>query len=452
MFAFSLLAVVRRTVTRAVRSETEAGVKVALSVFRDLIAAKGPPAVVDGHLRLGTWHPGGDDSLVDRLKDLTGVDATIFEFRDGVPIRLTTTIVKLDGSGRNVGTELLGPARLAVERGQSYAGTGFVAGRDYLNRYEELSDADGTTVGIVYTGIPLTRMHAASRDTMRVVLTGTAIALLPSLAALYAITRPVSRTFLRAVAVAQALALGNVDQSTERSFLNDEIDDVNSAFEKMIAYQRRMAVIADAISQGDLSHEIVPASSVDRLGIAFAKMTLNLRELVATLETLALTDTLTQLGNRRRFDNDVRAGISRSARHGGTISLALIDVDEFKAVNDKHGHPRGDAVLTKLAAILRSGRREDSGYRLGGDEFALLLPDTSASEARSLMERIRAKAKSQLSGVTVTVGISSSAEGFVDAETLQQQADAALYYGKAHGRNSVTIFDDTMEQAEPIAR
>jgi diguanylate cyclase (GGDEF)-like protein len=448
IFALSLLAVVRRTVVRAVRSETDAGVQVAQNVFQDMIAAKGPASIVNGHLQLGDWNPSGDDSLVDRLKRLTGVDATIFELRDGVPIRITTTIVRLDGSGRNTGTELLGPARSAIERGEGYSGTARVAGRDYVNRYDVLCDANGKTVGVVYTGIPLTRMHEAAKETMRVVMTGTAIALLPSLAALYVITRPVSRTFLRAVAVAQALALGNVDQSTERSFLNDEIDDVNLAFAKMIAYQQRMAVIADAISQGDLSHEIVPASNVDRLGIAFAKMTLNLRELVAQLEAMARTDTLTQLGNRRGFDDHLAAEISRTARHDGIVSLALIDVDEFKMVNDKYGHQRGDAVLAKLASILRSLRREDSAYRVGGDEFALILPDTSAAGAHTIMERVRAKAQAQLAGVTVTVGISSSVKGFVDTETLQHQADTALYHGKQQGRNSVTVFESSMEYAK----
>jgi diguanylate cyclase (GGDEF)-like protein len=448
IFAVSLLSVVRRTVTRAVYAETDAGVQVAQNVFRHLIQSKGEATVVDGHLQFGDWNPRDDDSLVDRLKALTGADATLFEVIDGTPIRVSTTIGKLDGSGRNTGTELIGPARFAFDRGESYAGTGPVAGHDFLNRYDAITGLDGSRIGIAYTGVPLAKMHAAARDTMRAVMTGTAIALVPSLAALYVITRPVKRTFVRAVAVARGLALGNVDQLTERSFLNDELGDVNAAFAQMIAYQQRMTALADAIAHGDLSNEIVPASSSDRLGIAFGQMTLQLRTQVAQLKLTAQTDMLTQLGNRRAFDLHLEGEISRTARHGGTVSLALIDIDNFKAVNDTHGHQRGDTVLAKFGAILKTARREDAGFRLGGDEFALVLPDTTASDARTIMERIRAKAQAQMFGTTVTIGIASSAEGFMDAGTLTREADTALYNGKQRGRNTVTIFEADMAEAE----
>jgi diguanylate cyclase (GGDEF)-like protein len=443
IFAMSMLRVVRRTVTRAVYSETSAGVAVAQNVFWHLLESKGSPSIVDGALYVGRSKINGDHSLVDHLKHLTGADATLFALVGGKPIRVSTTVSKLDGSGRNIGTELLGPAREAFDRGERFEGTGLVAGRDFINRYDALRDAGGKLVGAVYTGVPLTRMHEAAEETMRVIMVGTAIALLPSLVALYLITRPVNRTFMRVVAIARGLALGNVDQSTYPSFLNDELGDVNRAFSEMMAYLQHMTIIADAIAQGDLSSEIVPASSADRLGNAFVRMTINLRELVAELQASALTDNLTQLGNRRAFDHHLDAEISRTARHGGTLSLALIDVDEFKAVNDTHGHQRGDEVLAKLGEILKSARLEDAGYRLGGDEFAFVLPDTSALEASTIMERIRVSAQAQL-GATVSIGIASSVQGLLDAQTLHHRADAALYHGKERGRNAIVSFDGKM--------
>ncbi|MDQ2858973.1 MAG: diguanylate cyclase, partial [Candidatus Eremiobacteraeota bacterium] len=348
-------------------------------------------------------------------------------------------------SGRNLGTELTGPARAAFDRGQGFAGKSAVAGRNFINRYDALRDARGDVVGVMYTGVPLTTMDAAAREIMRVVVAGTTIALFPSLFALYLITRPVGRTFLRAVAVAQGLARGNVDQltrdSSDRAFMNDEFGDVNKAFNEMIAYQQRMTVIADAIAGGDLSNDVAPASSLDRLGIAFARMTENLRTLVLQLETTALTDNLTQLGNRRAFDHHMIAEISRVARHGGVLSLAMIDIDQFKAVNDRQGHQGGDAVLAKLGELLKTVRLEDAAYRIGGDEFALIMPDTSSAEAQIIAERIRSAAQTQLSGATISVGIASSADGLLDAQTLQRRADSALYAGKLHGRNVVVLYD-----------
>ena len=384
---------------------------------------------------------------------MTGADASLFLLRDGTPVRVSTTVEKLDGSGRNVGTELTGPARTALDRGESFVGISPVAGRNFINRYDALRDARGDIVGVAYTGVPLTTMDAAAKNIMRVVVAGTAIALFPSLFALYLITRPVGRTFLRAVTVAQGLARGNVDQATsdasDRAFMNDEFGDVNKAFSEMIAYQQRMTVIADAIAGGDLSNDVAPASSLDRLGIAFARMTENLRALVLQLETTALTDTLTQLGNRRAFYHHMMAEISRVARHGGVLSLAMIDIDQFKAVNDRQGHQGGDAVLAKLGEILKTVRLEDAGYRIGGDEFALIMPDTSSAEAQVLLERIRGAAQAQLSGATVSVGIASSADGVPNAETLQRRADRALYAGKQHDRNVVMLYDAMVEATVP---
>ena len=93
-------------------------------------------------------------------------------------------------------------------------------------------------------------------------------------------------------------------------------------------------------------------------------------------------DALTGLGNRRAYDEALIREAARAARYGSLLSLALFDVDGFQAVNDRHGHPRGDAVLAEVGRILASGRTGDQAFRVGGDEFALVLVETGLSQAQ----------------------------------------------------------------------
>jgi diguanylate cyclase (GGDEF)-like protein len=278
-------------------------------------------------------------------------------------------------------------------------------------------------------------------EAMRTVLLATAVALVASLLLLWAVMRPLQRAFRNAVRMAQGLAAGDVDQ-VGGVVTGDELGQVSLAFAEMIAYQQRMAAIADALAEGNFSNEVVPVSSRDRLGIAFAHMSDNLRRLVRQLETSALTDSLTQLGNRRAFDARIHVELSRAARRNGQVWLALIDVDNFKSVNDDHGHQRGDLVLSNLGSILRHLRAEDGAYRIGGDEFAVILSDCSAENAKLVLERISDEARAKLFGTTISVGLAGSPHGSIDPETLLRHADAALYVGKQRGRNRVLAYED----------
>ncbi len=441
LFAIAMLVFIKIDLEQAIYSETDARVQVAQNTMRELIRAKGVPTLADGKLRIGRWVANNDNSLVDHLRALTGADATLFALLDGKPMRVTTTIRKLDGSGRNVHTELVGPARDAFDAGRSFAGVSPVAGRPFLNRYDALRDARGRVIGIVYTGIPLTTMNSTVSRAMRMVLVVTATALLASLLLLYAAVRPLQRAFQNAVAMARGLAGGDVDQHSE-VVSDDELGQVSLAFHDMIKYQQRMACIADALASGDFSEEVTPVSQRDRLGLAFAHMSKDLKRLVEQLEQSAMTDSLTQLGNRRAFDAHMRSELSRAARHGGQVWLALVDVDNFKAVNDENGHQHGDVVLSKLGAVLRHLRAEDSAYRLGGDEFAVVFSDCPREHAKRALERLREEAQMELFGTTISLGLAGSPQGLIDAETLLRQADAALYVCKQRGRNIVVSFDD----------
>ncbi|MDQ2858348.1 MAG: bifunctional diguanylate cyclase/phosphodiesterase [Candidatus Eremiobacteraeota bacterium] len=160
---------------------------------------------------------------------------------------------------------------------------------------------------------------------------------------------------------------------------------------------------------------------------------------VRQLEDAALTDHLTKLGNHRAYQEDLHREISRAKRHGHDLTLALIDVDDLKLLNDQGGHLHGDRVLGALGSLLGSLRHEDRAYRIGGDEFSVLFPQTSNADARETMERLRLRAQESLLGATISGGIATLSPD-CDAETLHAQADAALYASKRRGRNGFTLY------------
>ncbi|HAD48801.1 ligand-binding sensor domain-containing diguanylate cyclase [Idiomarina sp.] len=166
------------------------------------------------------------------------------------------------------------------------------------------------------------------------------------------------------------------------------------------------------------------------------------KEKTTELEAIARQDPLTGLGNRRAFDERLKLEVKRSARSGGLLSLAIIDVDYFKQVNDEFLHTIGDQVLIELARRLRRILRDiDYAARWGGEEFAVLLPDTGLEQAYDAAERIRLAIErhdfSHLIGdkqLTVSIGVASN-QHYPDHSSLLVAADKALYEAKNKGRN-----------------
>jgi diguanylate cyclase (GGDEF)-like protein len=152
---------------------------------------------------------------------------------------------------------------------------------------------------------------------------------------------------------------------------------------------------------------------------------------------------LTKVGNLRSFQDELRAQLSTAAREARSVCLVLVDVDNFKSINDSHGHQHGDVVLARLGKLLKTLRASDRAYRLGGDEFALIMPDISGADAKLVAERLREEAPRQLFGATLSFGVAVSEDGGIAPDELQRQADIALYLGKQNGRNSVVTFEDT---------
>ena len=157
-------------------------------------------------------------------------------------------------------------------------------------------------------------------------------------------------------------------------------------------------------------------------------------------------DGLTNLENHRSFQESLARTIALAHRNTSPVSLALIDVDDFKLVNDRLGHRKGDQVLTKIARALETGRLSDTAFRIGGDEFALILPETNADGAWIVCQRIWNTIKSDLEGVTVSIGIASSLPGESQAD-FNERTDVAMYEAKKRGRNTVVSFDELRNTA-----
>jgi diguanylate cyclase (GGDEF)-like protein len=152
------------------------------------------------------------------------------------------------------------------------------------------------------------------------------------------------------------------------------------------------------------------------------------------LEALILEDPLTGLYNRRCILTQLNGMVSGARRHGRPLTIAIVDVDEFKAVNDHHGHAEGDRVLSEVAHTLRRHlRAEDQLGRLGGEEFLALLPDAGADVAGNAAEKLRAS----VDGTGVTVSVGWAAWAGERPEDLLRRADEALYAAKARGRDCV---------------
>jgi diguanylate cyclase (GGDEF)-like protein len=166
------------------------------------------------------------------------------------------------------------------------------------------------------------------------------------------------------------------------------------------------------------------------------------RKLVARLQQQSFTDELTGVANRRAFQEVAEREIERSRRYQHELSLAYLDIDDFKATNDRGSHALGDRVLIALASLARATARSvDTVARIGGDEFVILMPETDARVALPLAERLRT-ACSRAAGVgaarvTCSVGVVTFERPPNDLEELLTSADALMYEAKAAGGDGV---------------
>jgi diguanylate cyclase (GGDEF)-like protein len=170
----------------------------------------------------------------------------------------------------------------------------------------------------------------------------------------------------------------------------------------------------------------------------------NLRNL-AVAELRAATDQLTGLPNARAVQDTLRRLVAQAARMIMPLAAVLFDLDHFKQINDRHGHPKGDEVLASVGATLQATLREsDFVGRYGGEEFIMILPATGREAAVQVADRVREAIANievlEEENVTASFGVAVFPDDASDAAQLVRNADRALYRAKANGRNRVEVF------------
>lgn len=201
-----------------------------------------------------------------------------------------------------------------------------------------------------------------------------------------------------------------------------------------------------------LAADAVLAGGVAALTLALGR-TIRARHLAVA--RLAETDSLTGLGNRRRFEAVAIPAIAGQQRYGGLLSIGLVDLDDFKVLNDARGHAAGDRALVIVADVLRETlRASDSSARIGGDEFAFLLPNTRAKDCRAvctgLCDEIARRMRAEGLSITATIGSATFHTAPPSLDHALARADEALYMAKLEGKGrAVSLVATTWGWARP---
>ena len=201
--------------------------------------------------------------------------------------------------------------------------------------------------------------------------------------------------------------------------------------------------ITEAINSGAIGSELIWSVSTELLFfLVFVGLLLTVRRQLDAERALARCDGLTGLSNARAFELILTAERERLVRYNRVVSLVYFDLDNFKAVNDQHGHAAGDELLKIVGELVSSGIRQvDNGARLGGDEFALILPETGVTGAEMvahrLSQRIIEAARACNWPVTCSMGCVTFESAPLSIEAMTRAADAAMYRAKHAGKNRI---------------
>jgi len=196
-----------------------------------------------------------------------------------------------------------------------------------------------------------------------------------------------------------------------------------------LAQQPNVTLVSSFINQGSFAAVA---------GIAMAAFR-NIRRTQSQLQDLAIHDPLTRVLNARTFSDRLGQELRRNRRYGRPLSLLYLDLDDFKIVNDSHGHQTGDAVLRLVAEAIRGAvRQADIVGRLGGDEFAVLMPETGADVAEAAAGRLAKSLREAFHGnpsVTASIGIVSCTDAGAGPDDVLHKADRAMYEAKKLGKD-----------------
>lgn len=174
---------------------------------------------------------------------------------------------------------------------------------------------------------------------------------------------------------------------------------------------------------------------------------------IAAIVELSLRDGLTKLYNHSTCYQKIQDELNRFNRYGTIVSIMMIDIDDFKNINDQFGHVEGDRVLSVLGMQLKEETRlADICCRYGGEEFIIILPSTEIQEAGIFAERVRAMVENSIllgRRITVSIGVASCGENLKTAQSLVEKADASLYKAKKQGKNRVVIWTEMVPDPAP---
>jgi diguanylate cyclase (GGDEF)-like protein len=245
------------------------------------------------------------------------------------------------------------------------------------------------------------------------------------------------------IAATGAILTGNLDQ--------DEIS--QSVLIVPLKIGSKLIGVLSAQSYQPYAYSESDLEMLELLG-ANAAIALENARLFAEVQELAITDPVTGLFNRRRFLELADQEFNRSIRYQRNLSAIMLDIDNFKVVNDTFGHTIGDQVLIELAKVCQSGVRQvDILARYGGEEFIVLLPETNAQEAAMIAERLRANTESNsfttTAGplhITISLGVAEMEKSCESLSELVDRADFAQYASKDAGRNRVTCWSPDIKQ------
>jgi diguanylate cyclase (GGDEF)-like protein len=201
--------------------------------------------------------------------------------------------------------------------------------------------------------------------------------------------------------------------------------------------------IADMVAGAEYSYPVIPVwNAIVRLGffLTISMLLSALRTRLLAEQQLARTDALTGLYSRRAFEDRLRHDLALAQRRKSVLSLAYVDLDGFKAVNDVRGHAEGDQLLRAVGRTLRDSVREvDTAARVGGDEFALVLPDTDRRGAEQVIAKLSAGLQDALKAwpVTCSIGVTTFMDPTISPESAVAAADTLMYEVKRGGKNAV---------------
>ncbi len=374
--------------------------------------------------------------IVDAQRGTTDVAFAVLnvpefgELATKVPLPDAAVLTVTDRNGvvlaRNPrGTEIIGrkldpsqvPEKLLAGRNGVFIGSG-ADGAPQLFAYDSVSETGGGAAALrVLVGMPLSVIYAEANETLIRTLAGV---MLVTLLLLVGVWTGVERYFLRNVRTllnaANRIRTGDLTARTGMRYGNEELSQIGKAFDEM----------ADTLRE---RQKRIDSS-------------------IATLHEQSVTDALTKLHNRRFLYEILPREIVRAKRNGTTIGVVLLDLDDFKRINDTYGHEAGDMALRWVGTVLlKTVRGSDVVCRHGGEEFCIALPDASQESARAKAEEIRLELERlnfEYCGrplkITASFGVATYPEHGTDADTLLRLADEALYKAKNSGRNRVVVY------------